>query len=164
MLEAENSQYWLPQAKGVLLNELNALIALHRDTLDLSSIPKELIRPLPVDLRIVIEGSNASVYGATIIEPDGTECREWEGVSGNKGFFTNGHTGIHEYQSKQAKKGRYKIRVNYYDYTHSQSSRQPGVIRLVIYKNYGKPNQSVQVENMVMDNQYGTVEIGEVQF
>jgi len=53
--------------------------------------------------------------------------------------------------------------VNYYDY-YSSVSKQPGVIRVTVYKNFGKPNQSVTVENVMMDNQNGIVEIAEVKF
>ena len=32
------------------------------------------------------------------------------------------------------------------------------------YKNFGKENQSIEIENVMMDNQYGEVEIGEVKW
>lgn len=160
----EENNYWTTHSKELLLNELNALAAMHADKLDLSFLPKALLHPMPVDLRIVIEGNNHSFCGATIIEPDEQLCTEWAPASKSKGFFTQNYSGLKEYQIKNAAKGRYRIRVNYYDYRNGNHAAQPGVIRLTVYKNFGRPNQSVNTETMVMDNQNGIVEIGEVQF
>jgi TonB-dependent SusC/RagA subfamily outer membrane receptor len=159
----EENNYWTTHSKELLLNELNALAAIHAGKMDLSFLPKEFLRPAPVDLRIVIEGSNQSFYGATIIEPDGELCTEWAPASKSKGFFTQNYSGLKEYQIKNAEKGRYRIRVNYYDNRNGNHTAQPGIIRLTVYKNFGRTTQSVWTETLMMDNQNGIVEIGEVQ-
>jgi len=158
------NEYWYVSQKEMLLNELNAIVAIHQERLDLKTIPAELLKPLAVDLRIVIQCSNGQLYGATLVEPDGKECKEWQGATKNGGYFTQAHYNekTKEYQIKDAPKGRYRIRVNYYE--SYNSNKQPGVIKLIVYKNFGKPNQTVSVENVMMDNQMGDIEIAAVNF
>lgn len=152
---------WHTGAKEILLNDLNALAARHQPALDLSAIPEALLKPLPVDLRIVLECTGGSVYGTSVVEPGGKVCREHQ-QDGNGHFTPRTYAGLHEYQAKEAAKGTYKIRVNYY--ASYGGAKQPGVIRLTVYKNFGKPDQTVTVENIMMDNQHGEVEIAEVTF
>ncbi|HYO23010.1 MAG TPA: TonB-dependent receptor plug domain-containing protein, partial [Flavisolibacter sp.] len=163
--EQEGSQYSYGVNKEILLNELNAIAAAHKSKLDLSNIPAVLIKPLPVDLRIVIEENGGNPYGAVVVEPDGKECREWQRPTANGGFFTQAYAyGYYtkEYQVKQAVKGRYKLKVRYYDYT--LANKQPGVIKVSVYKNFGRPDQTLSVQNVMMDNQRGDIEIAEVKF
>jgi TonB-dependent SusC/RagA subfamily outer membrane receptor len=151
--------------KEMLLNELNAIAAAHKGELDLTDIPGALIKPLPVDLRIVIHGSGSNVYGATVVEPNGKESKEWQPQTSNGGFFTQHYAydrSTKEYQIKQAPKGKYKVRVRYYDY-NTGSKKQPGVIKVVVYKNFGKANQTMTIQNIMMDNQRGDIEIAEVK-
>jgi hypothetical protein len=42
---------------------------------------------------------------------------------------------------------------------HSKS-----IARIKTFKNFGKPNQSIEIENVMLDNQYGEIEIGTVVF
>ena len=161
----EANENWQATAKEILLNDMSGIIALHRNELDSTMIPVGLVKPLPVDLRIVIEGNGGNLYGATIIEPGNHAVTEWRQPTKLGGYFTQNYyqNKVKEYQLKDAVKGTYRIRVNYYDY-YSSVSKQPGVIRVTVYKNFGKPNQSVTVENVMMDNQNGIVEIAEVKF
>ena len=68
-----------------------------------------------------------------------------------------------EYQIKNAPEGKYRISVNYYDY-YSSTGNIPSVIRIMKFKNFGKENQSIEVENVMMDNQYGEIEIAELKW
>ena len=54
--------------------------------------------------------------------------------------------------------GKYRITVNYYDY-YSYPGKIPSIIQIRKFKNFGKDNQSIEVENVIMDNQGGEVEI-----
>ena len=158
----EESESRYVSHKEILLNELNAIVAVHQQELDLSLIPAELIKPLPVDLRIVIESTTGQLYGITIVEPKGKQQREWQWNNTGGGYLTNlthSHF-IKEYQYKSAPGGRYKIRLNYYDYG-GDTQQQPQLVKVTIYKNFGRQNQQVTVENVLMNNQWGDVEIKE---
>lgn len=157
---------WYAAQKEMLLNDLNAIVALHKPSLNLSGIPAALLKALPVDLRVVIQGAGGSVFSATIVEPDGKESREWQAQTVNGGYFSNGngyHQYTKEYQVRNAPKGKYKVRVRYYDY-NTNANKQPCIIKLVVYKNFGRADQTVIVQNIMMDNQRGDIEIAEVKF
>jgi TonB-dependent SusC/RagA subfamily outer membrane receptor len=165
IITGEKEQFWLGNGRELLLNELNAIAAAHGNELKLAHIPAALLKPLPVDLRIVMEGAGYGFYGVTVVEPGGKECTEWQEVKCN-GYFMQTYTSgshVREYQVKQAPAGHYKLRVRYHDY-YNGSNPLPAIIKLTIYKNFGKPYQTVEVENIVMDNQQGTVEIADINF
>jgi TonB-dependent SusC/RagA subfamily outer membrane receptor len=153
--------------KSLLLNEMNSIIHLNRKTLDLSKINPSVIKPLPVDIRIVIDwNKDETDIDLHIVEPGGEECYYSHRLTKQGGRlsedFTQGY-GPEEYQVKAAKKGRYAIRVNYYGDRY-QKEQVPSFVKLTIYKNFGKPNQSVSTQSLIMDYQQGTIEIGEIKW
>ena len=158
--------------KSMMLQEMNAIIALHKDILDLSKINKQLIRPLAIDLRITFDCNNRNLYNSiSIVEPGNKTCSYSKPESANGGLLTQDgyYYGYNdtpaEYQIKNAKEGKYKLKVNYSGYNgYYNGVRIPTVIKITTFKNLGKAGQAIQVENVIMDNQYGEVEIGEVKW
>ena len=47
---------------------------------------------------------------------------------------------------------------NYYDYT------APRIVRVLIFKNFQRKDQSLEIKNIVIDDQYGVVEIAETKW
>ncbi len=158
--------------KAILLNDMNAMIELHKATLDLSAINPTLIKALPADLMIVAEDNERSRLNLQINEP-GIQSMVIDGhPSTNGGFvateknseyFYGQANGIETYTIKNAAKGKYKVTVSYYG-GRSYYATSPSYIRLCVFRNFGKPNQSIQVETIAMDNQYGKIEIAEVKY
>lgn len=153
--------------KSLLLNEINSVISLHRDNLDLSRINEAIIKPLPVDIRIVIDwNKDETDIDLHIVEPGGEECFYKNKLTKSGGRlsedFTEGY-GPEEYQVKNAKHGVYSIRIDYYGDRY-QKEQVPSFVKLTIYKNFGKPNQTVSVQNVIMDGQQGIIEIGEIRW
>jgi TonB-dependent SusC/RagA subfamily outer membrane receptor len=153
--------------KSLLLNEMNAIISQQHNNLDLSKINPAIIKPLPVDLRIVVDwNKDETDIDLHIVEPDGEECFYSYKQSKNGGRlsedFTQGY-GPEEYQIKNVQKGKYSIRINYYGDRY-QKQQTPSVIKLTIYKNFGRANQTVSVETFLMDSQSGKIEIADVKF
>ncbi len=154
-------------SKAMLMSEMNAMISLHRDKLDISAIPATLIKALPSDLRIVIECNKGNMSNVSITEPGGHVCNYSNPVTKNGGIIQQGYYWYYnnpfEYQLKNALQGKYRVSVNYYDY-YSYSGKIPSVIRIRKFRNFGKENQSIEVEHVIMDNQYGEIEIAEVKW
>jgi tetratricopeptide (TPR) repeat protein len=148
--------------KAMLLEEMNAIISMHKDQLDLSAIPASLIRALPVDMRIVISCNKGNISNISISEPGGSRCTYSAPVTKNGGTIQHGYYWYYghpfEYKIKNAPAGKYKISVNYYDY-YSYYGKIPSFVRIKQFRNFGKPNQSVGIRNVIMDNQNGEVEI-----
>jgi tetratricopeptide (TPR) repeat protein len=157
-------EHWKISMKAAMLNEMNAIIAIHHDSLNIDFIPSSLIRPLPVDLRIVVESNGRGVSNVSFKEPGGEVCSYSKPVTKN-GYLDNDqymYYGGAAYHAKNAKEGKYKIIINYYGYTWQYGV--PDFIRIIVFKNFGKPGQEIKIENVIMDNQYGEVEIGEVKW
>jgi TonB-dependent SusC/RagA subfamily outer membrane receptor len=156
--------------KALILSEMNAIISLHRNDLDISAIPPALLKPMPVDLRIVLDGNTWYSGNLIVRQPDGEECTFSKPISksgGYLGFYNNywNYGTVAEYQIKNAGTGKYKIKLNYFGNNYyNHGFKIPAYIRIVTFRSFGKPGQSIQIENVVMDNQYGEVEIAEVKW
>lgn len=167
-MQSSNAYYFRPEiVKSMLLHELSNMIQLHKDSLKLDAINSLLIKPMPCDLRIVVEENAGAAFALKINEPglgnwaSVTTASKHGGFINNSGYYNEGQ--ITEYILKDAVKGKYKIWVNYYN-GHMYTGKMPAVIRITIYKNFGKPNQTVETKTVMMDNQYGEIEIGEISW
>lgn len=162
--ELEQSNLYL---KSMMMNDMNAIISLHKNNLDISGIPAVLIRPMPVDMRIVIDCNKSNMSNISVKEPGNYICNYSNPVTKNGGTIQQEYywysSKPFEYQVKKAPEGRYRISVNFYDY-YSYNGKIPSVIRIRKFKNFGKENQSIEVENVMMDNQHGEIEIGEIKW
>jgi TonB-dependent SusC/RagA subfamily outer membrane receptor len=174
--ENENYEYSNKTLKAMMLQEMNAIVAVHKDGLDLSKINQQFIRPLAVDLRVTFDCNTRDLYSSVLIaEPDGTVCSfsKPESASGGRltqnNYYYNGrymYTDIpEEYQVKNARTGKYKLRISYSGYGgYYYDVKVPTMIKIMTFRNFGKANQAIEVENVIMDNQYGEVEIGEIKW
>jgi len=152
-------------AKAMMLGDMNAIIALHGSEIATGAIPSSIIKSLPVDIRLEIDCNKGNLSGISINEPDGQNCNYTNPVTKNGGTTLQGYYWGYntpfEYQIKSAPAGKYKIKVNYYDY-YSFSGSIPTFIRIRKIVNFGKQDQAIEVENVIMDNQYGEIEIAEI--
>ncbi len=151
---------WLSiQMKVKMLCDMNAIIASCGDKIDVSAIPGALIKPLPVDLKIVLDCNNGRINSLFIKEPS----QSVSGIdSSRKVYDYSNQNNLLEYQLKKATKGTYLVSINYYGYY--TGFKIPSMIRIRKFKNFGRENQSVENENIMMDNQYGEIEISEVKW
>jgi len=157
------------QINLIALNEMNAIISLYKDKLNLSAINPNLIKVLPIDLRMTIETNYDYTNNVRIKEPGGNEYSYTNPNIKNNGYFTNQSSYRYyyydtpqEYSLKNAEKGDYCIKVNCYN--NWNQDKAPVYLRLVVFKNFHKPDQSMEVQHIVLDNQYGSVEVAEVKF
>ncbi|MGC4035964.1 MAG: VIT domain-containing protein [Chitinophagaceae bacterium] len=153
--------------KSMLLNEMNAIINRNKQNINLSKINAAIIRPLPVDLRIVVDwNKDETDIDLHVTEPNGETCYYSNRFTKSGGRlsedFTQGY-GPEEYEIKNAEKGKYSIKVNYYGDRY-QKEQVPSFVKLTIYKNFGKPDQSVSTQTLIMDHQQGMVEIAEIKW
>ena len=171
----DNNGYTNRTIKAMMLQEMNAIITVHKEMLNLSKINKQLVRPLAVDLRVTLDCNSRDLYSiVSIVEPDGKICSYAKPESATGGRITKNDYNYRsyyysdapeEYQVKQAQAGKYKIKLSYSDYGgYYYDVKVPTVVKITIFKNWGKSNQTIEVENIIMDNQYGEVEIGEVKW
>ena len=153
--------------KASMLSELNAIISIHKNDINLSAIPSNMIAPIPADLRIFVDANTENMGRIEIREPGGQITTTDNEVSRNGGVMYSGtrwdSRDFADYSMKDLKSGTYKIRLHYSGYYY-YSGQIPSMIRIMVFRNFGKQNQSIQIENVIMDNQYGEVEIADYKF
>ncbi|MEO9872085.1 VIT domain-containing protein [Ekhidna sp.] len=153
--------------KDVVLNELNNLISLYKDELDLSSVSKELIEPMPLDVRIVIDwSSNDSDIDLWVIDPNGEKCfysHPNTKIGGKiSRDFTEGY-GPEEYSLKEAKRGFYTVYVNYYSESR-QTITGPVTIYGTLTTNYGTSKQETKRIAVQLTDNKESRQIAQLEF
>lgn len=153
--------------KSLMLNEMNAIISRNSNSVTLCKINNAIIKPLPVDIRIVIDwNKDETDVDLHIEEPGKEECfyghRHTKKGGRLSEDFTQGY-GPEEYEIRNAQNGTYTIRVNYFGDRY-QKKQTPTFLKLTVYKNFGKPDQTAYTQSIIMDNQSGKIEIDEIKF
>lgn len=169
IISKEQDYYYYNQIKEIALDEMNAVIALHKNELDLSAINPNCIRQLPVDLRITTESNQGRLYNTRIEEPNGDVCSINTPLTKNKGRIINAYDyyypmSINEYAIKNARTGRYRLKIDSYDYESDGAGVIPHYVRVITFRNFQQPGQKLEIQNIIMDNQYGAIEIGSVDW
>jgi TonB-dependent SusC/RagA subfamily outer membrane receptor len=163
--------------KEQALAEMNAIIAVQKKNLDLHKINPNLIKALPVDLRITLTGNANGIYHFKVIEPNADICSYEQPETRSGGHLTRIYESDYrdryysyysywqpsvEYSIKKAATGNYKIKVNAYNSGWCDAA--PYYVRIITFKNFQSKDQVMQVQNVALDNQYGTLEIGQVKW
>lgn len=153
--------------KDVVLNEMNALISLHKSELNLKDVNAKYIKAMPLDIRITLEwSSNENDIDLWVIDPNGEKCfySHTRTQIGGKisSDFTRGY-GPEEFSLKEAKKGIYTVYVKYFSESR-QSITGPVTVYITLYTNYGKVNQDVKhIALQLIDNKE-VRQIGQLEF
>ncbi|MCZ4694489.1 DUF2135 domain-containing protein [Ancylomarina euxinus] len=153
--------------KDVVLNEINALIDLHKSKLNLKNVNTKYIKAMPLDIRITLEwSSNENDIDLWVIDPNGEKCfysHPRTQIGGKiSSDFTRGY-GPEEFSLKTAKRGTYTVYVKYFSESR-QSITGPVTVYATLYTNYGKDNQEVKhIALQLVDNKE-TRQIGQLEF
>lgn len=162
-----NENFYDGNIKENALAEMNAILAMHKNEFNISYINPNLIRMLPVDLRITLTSNYNYLRNAQFIEPGNTKCNAANANTINKGRFSDGNDyynyNISEYTIKDALTGKYRVKVDVYN-NYSSVARPPMFIRVVTFKNFQKENMKMEVKIFDLDNQYGVVELDEISW
>lgn len=154
--------------KEIALAEMNAILVMHKDEFDISYINRNLIKPLPVDLRITIESNYGYINNLQIIEPGNSKCNYKTPNTANGGRSTGNNLymynyNVGEYSIKKAPFGTYRIKVDAYN-NYFSPARAPMFVRVISFKNFQKENMKLEIKLFDLDNQYGVVELDEVKW
>lgn len=153
--------------KDVVLNELNALISLHKSELNLKNLNPKYIKAMPLDIRVTLEwSSNENDIDLWVIDPNGEKCyysHSRTQIGGKiSSDFTRGY-GPEEFSLKTAKRGTYTVYVKYFSESR-QSITGPVTVYVTLYTNYGKTNQDVKhIALQLVDNKE-TRQVGQLEF
>lgn len=157
--------------KNSALSEMNAILALHKNEFDISYINQNMVKLLPVDLRITVESNYNYTNATQFIEPGDIKCNSVNPHTINGGKYNGSDYyknyryiyDLSEYTIKNAPAGRYKIKVNAYN-LNSYESTIPMYIRVISFKNFQKENMEMEIKIFDLDNQYGVIELDDVKW
>ncbi len=131
-----------PEIELIALNDLNALISSAPSGLDLSAIDARFIRPMPLDLRVVLtwDADNTDI-DLWVTDPNGETCKYDHNLTYQGGLisrdFTRGY-GPEEFVLRMAKPGTYRIQANYYGNTQQIISGST-TLQLAFQTGFGTP-------------------------
>lgn len=164
IITANDENNYYGNVKENSLAEMNAILALHKNDFDVSYINHNLIKMVPVDLRITVESNyDYSSRKVQFIEPDNTKCNALTPNTVNKGRYSGSdyYYNLNEYTIKDALTGKYRIKIDSYN-NYSYAAQVPMYIRVITFKNFQKQNMEMEVKIHNLDNQYGVIELDEI--
>jgi hypothetical protein len=152
--------------KEVVLSDFNNIIASVQD-LDLRNFDRSVFVHLPVDLRVVIDWNKDQTDIDLIIkEPGGDSCFYKNKNTRSGGSLSEDMTegyGPEAYMIRKAIKGKYEIWIDYFGDGY-QKQHVPAVIKLSIYRNFGRPDQTLKVKIISLDNEKERIKLDEIIF
>jgi tetratricopeptide (TPR) repeat protein len=153
--------------KDVALNELNNLVALHRNQLNPELINRHYITPMPLDIRITIDWStNDNDIDLWVVDPNGEKCmysNKNTQLGGKISYdFTNGY-GPEEFSLKKARRGTYVVYVNFFNDSR-QSIAGPVTVYATLSTRYGTVQEQTRHITIQLDQKERTLEIGKIEF
>jgi tetratricopeptide (TPR) repeat protein len=162
----KNSMY--AGIEEIFLMEINRIVSLYTQEVNTSKIPKELLAPLPVDIRIVMNwNKNNSDIDLWVTDPANEKCFYQHKTTNAGGRISNDLTqgfGPEQFILKNALKGKYKIEINYYA-DRQVTIAGPTTVMAEIFLHYGMPNEVRKIITLQMEKgKLGAVYVGEIEF
>lgn len=152
----DNMENEMMPVKLAMLSDMNAMIAMAKDRIDISAIPEQMIVPDSADYRVVVEFNFGDFRNIAIKEPSALGAVKTSmGINVPHNNYWGSY--LFEYKQPEVKHGKYSMSIPFY--AVGTGYYAPYVFRKTVYKNYGKANQTTDSELIVMDNQYGNVEM-----
>ena len=150
----------------IFLMELNRLIALHSKKIKYTKIPKAIIHPLPVDLRVVMNWNmNNTDIDLWVTDPNGEKCMYSHSSTTTGGRISDDFTdgfGPEQFIIKKALKGKYRIEIDYFN-DSQVTLAGPTTVMAEIWLHYGMASEEKRTITLQMEKgKSGTVFIGEV--
>ncbi|GAA3973522.1 VIT domain-containing protein [Mucilaginibacter dorajii] len=152
----------------IFLPEINRIIALNKGKLNLKNIDKDLIKPLPTDIRIVMDWNmNNTDIDLWVTDPANEKCyygHRFTAIGGRNSHDMTRGFGPEQFMLKKAIKGTYKIEINYYG--NSQVTiAGPTTIMAELFTHYGTPQEKKEIIVLQMKKDAsGAVYVGDLDF
>ncbi|HTO15657.1 MAG TPA: DUF2135 domain-containing protein [Edaphocola sp.] len=155
------------EIETIVIGEMNSIIIKAGKRVDVSFIDKRFLVNLPVDIRVVLNwDADNTDMDLWVTDPENEKC-----------FYKNRHTKIGGYVSedliegygpeefllKNAIEGNYKIEVNYYS-SSQQTISGPVTIQVLLYSNFGKPNETMKRMTVRLSENKEVIHIGDLLF
>jgi uncharacterized protein YfaP (DUF2135 family) len=155
-----------PEIELITLAELNAIVATARTRLDTRRIHPQLLRNLPLDLRVVLtwDADNTDI-DLWVTDPNGEKAYYGNRLTYQGGRmsmdFTGGY-GPEEFSLKRAKPGRYRIEAQYYG-DRRQAITGPTTLQVKLGTKFGLAEQQERLVTLRLSGRSEVVFVGEFE-
>lgn len=145
--------------------ELNHLVATKRNKLQIPEDLREVFKPMPMDVRIVIDWNHNDTDLDLWVENPRREKLNYQNKTSEVGErmsydFLEGF-GPETYKVKNAPSGTYTIEVDYYDDIKNRISG-PTFVKVTVYTKYGSPEETKEINVIRLSGKEETVQVGKV--
>jgi hypothetical protein len=145
-----------PEIETLVACEINHIIGISGKDLQLDSLDKRLMKPMPCDVRVVINWDTDNCdMDLWVTDPQKEKCFYSFPLTASGGKMTRDFTGGYGpevFMIKKATEGKYKVEVNYFG-NRNQSLYGPTTVQAELYTNYGLPNENKKVVTLrLVDN------------
>jgi TonB-dependent SusC/RagA subfamily outer membrane receptor len=152
----------------IFLPEINRIIALNKGKLNLKNIDKDLIKPLPTDIRIVMDWNmNNTDIDLWVTDPTNEKCyygHRFTAIGGRNSHDMTRGFGPEQFMLKKAIKGTYKIEINYYG-TTQVTLAGPTTIMAELFTHYGTAQEKKEIIVLQMKKDASdAVYVGDLDF
>ena len=155
-----------PEVELIALAELNAIVATAGETLDNGAIDAQLLRNLPLDLRVVLtwDADNTDI-DLWVTDPNGEKAfysnrLTWQG--GRMSLDFTGGYGPEEFSLKRAKPGTYRVEAQYYG-DQRQMIAGPVTLQMKLATAFGLPAQREQLVTLRLKGRSESIFVGEFE-
>ena len=153
--------------EAVAYVELTRLVNNHGKKIKLNKKQKNFFKPLPVDVRVVIDWNHKETdIDLWVTDPNGEQCLYSNSDTQLGGRISEDLTegyGPEEFMLKKAIKGKYKVMVDYYG-DSVQKISGPTILKVTMFTNYGKANEEKKTITVRLDKEEDDIEIGSLVF
>jgi len=151
----------------IAFTELTRLVSKYENELKLSDEQKKQFTKMPLDVRVVIDWNhNDTDIDLWVIDPNG-----------EKAYYSNSKTkiggrmsedlmegyGPESFMLKNAVKGNYKIKVDYYS-DNVQKISGPTVLKVTLFANYAQPDEQKETIIVRLDKEEDEIDVGNLKF
>ncbi len=135
--------------KDITINEIRNIIHTNDISYDTKEFPLKVASNYDMDIRVVIDWNhNDTDIDLHIINPNTEECSYTNTKTKTGGELSKDMTkgfGPEEFKQKFAMKGVFYVKVNYYGDRY-QKIENPTFMKLTIFRNYGRKNQTKEIK------------------
>lgn len=153
-----------PSIELIALGEMDAIIANARKPLDVHSIPADLRRNLPLDLRVVLSWDTDNTdLDLWVTDPNGEKTFYGSPHSYQGGWLSHDCTqgyGPEEFILRRAKPGKYKVEVNFFG-DRQQLITGPTTFKVNLFTGFGTPQQKTQAVTLRLTDVKATTFVGD---
>jgi len=147
--------------------ELKHLVNMHGDKIKLPDDAYIFKKPMPLDIRVVIDWNhNDTDIDLWVFDPNDEKAyygHKFTKIGGRMSDdFTQGY-GPETYILKNAIEGIYNFEINYFA-DQKQKISGPTLLKVTIFKNYGRPNETRKVLLTKLDKNDTHAEVGSIKF